>query len=470
MDTFDLIVLGGGPAGYDGAQRAAESGMKVLLIERRALGGTCLNEGCIPTKAFLHNAKMLRAAEDHDAELSLDGVTTRLRQAAIVEQKDRAVKALVGGIEAAMRKLRVTISHGDARILGREDGEYRVACGEAVYGARRLLIATGSEAIAPPIPGLSAEMARGGALTSREILRLQEVPSRLVVVGAGVIGLEMAAYFREAGSEVTVIETLGKVLGAYDAELSQIMQRALEKRGVVFHLSSRVVSAKEGQCRYLQAGKEECAAYTHLLISAGRRPVVPPGLETIGVRLDRGAIVTDAQMRTTAPDVYAAGDVNGKIPLAHVAYREAEVAVNTMLGGDDQMDYSAVAGVVYGQPEAAFIGLSEQSARAAGYDLEICKKSINFSGRHFVENGASDGMLKLLIDRGRGVIVGAGLVASCASEIAYSLALMIQNKIPLASIARTVFPHPTVCEIIREVVLDCTSLERGNGHGKRNFH
>lgn len=454
METYDLIVIGGGPAGYDGAKQAAAGGMRVLLVEKRALGGTCLNEGCIPTKALLYNAKLFNSLCEHGAELGIDSESSSLAHEAILEQKNAAVRMLVNGVATSVRQKHVTTLAGDAKILGREQDKYLVQCGEAVYSARRLLIATGSEAILPSIPGIKEEIQRGAVLTSREILNLREIPSRLVIVGAGVIGFEMATYFRAAGSDVTVIEMLDKTLGTADTELSGIMQRNLEAKGVRFHLSSKVTEIRDGICRFTQNGKERAEAYTHLLLSVGRKPALPNGLEPIGVRLERGAILTDAQMRTTAPGVYAAGDVNGKIPLAHVGYREAEVAVNVMLGKVDSMDYSAIASVVYGHPEAAFVGMSEESARATGIDLEVRKKSINLSGRHVVENGMSEGMLKLMIDRKKGVLIGAGLVSSYASEIVYSLALMIQNQIPLASIARTVFPHPTVCEIIREAILD----------------
>ena len=286
-----------------------------------------------------------------------------------------------------------------------------------------------------------------------EILDMTEIPKKLLIVGGGVIGFEMAAYFQEAGSRVTVIEMMDKVLGPNDREVSLLLQQELEKRGVTFYLSCGVTKVANGVVTFVRDGKIDVAAYDKALMCVGRRANSNiEGLAELGVRTERGAIVTDAQMRTNVPGIYAIGDVNGKVMLAHVGYREGEVAVNTILGKQDAMSYDAVCGVVYTSPEAAFVGMSEEQAIESGIPYTVKKVSVNFSGRHVAENGMSNGICKIIIDTQKGVIVGAAIMSSYASEYIYSLALMIGNRIPLESIKRTIFPHPTVCEVIREAL------------------
>ena len=316
-----------------------------------------------------------------------------------------------------------------------------------------MILATGSEPVIPGIPGVSEGILDGSVLTSREILDLKEIPKELVIVGAGVIGIEMAAYFNIAGSRVTVVEMLEQAGGPIDKDAAEVLQKELEKKGIRFHMKSRVCDVSNNTALVGQDGKQIKLPYDKLLMCVGRKAVTDvPGLTELGVYTERGAIVTDERCQTNIPGLYAAGDVNGKYMLAHVAYREAEVAVNNIIGIADWMDYSAIPGVIYTQPEVSFAGLTEQQARDTGMDIQIKKVTINMSGRHIAEHGMSEGFCKLVIDRKKQIIVGASLVSAYASEIIYAVTLMIQNKIPLESIRRSVFPHPTVCEIIREAV------------------
>lgn len=453
MKEFDVIVIGGGPAGYNSAEYAARSGLSVLLAEKSRLGGTCLNVGCIPTKALLYASKLYHYADGAGEAYGVTADNAALDHARAVEKKNETVRTLVQGVASGLRRCGVQVKEGEASV-SRKDGKLLVTVGEETYAGRNLILATGSVPAVPPIEGVKEGLASGEVMTSNEILDLEKIPERLVIVGGGVIGFEMAAYFQEAGSQVTVIEMMDKVLGINDREVSSLLQKELEKKGVVFHLSSSVTRIGDGAVTFLKDGKEEKAAYDKVLMCVGRRPSSQiPGLQELGVQTERGAIVTDEQMRTSAAGVYAIGDVNGKVMLAHVGYREGEVAVNDILGKRDQMSYDAVCGVVYTSLEAAFVGLSEEQARAAGLEYKVKKASINFSGRHVVENGMSSGLCKLILDGKKDIIVGAAVMSSYASEYSYALALMIQNKIPVQAIAKTVFPHPTVCEIIREALL-----------------
>ncbi|WHH57030.1 dihydrolipoyl dehydrogenase [Petroclostridium sp. X23] len=455
MENYDLIVIGGGPAGYNGAERAAGTGLKVLLIEKEDLGGTCLNRGCIPTKTFLYSGKIYHYVKGDCERYGVKYDNPEVKHKAIVAKKDQVVKTLVGGIGAAMKRKKIKVVYGTAKLGDKKDGVFRVTVDDEKYTGKSLLIATGSAPVIPKIPGVDEEIVKGTVVTSTEVLMLEEVPEKLVIIGGGVIGFEMAAYFQMMGSQVTVMEMLDKVLGNNDREISAIIQKQMEQKGIRFFLNSKVCEIKNGVCKFVKDGEEISINYDKVLLSVGRKPVTDlEGLEQLGVKIQKGAIVTDDECHTTAEGIYAAGDVNGKITLAHVGYREAEVAVNNILGKKDRMDYSAIAGVVYTHPEAAFVGLNEEQAKEAGIDIEVKKVSINFSGRHVVENGMSDGICKIVIDKKKEIIIGASLLCSYASEIIYSLALMIQNKIPVESIVRTVFPHPTVCEIIREALMD----------------
>ena len=453
MKEYDLIVVGGGPAGYNSAEYAAHRGLSVLLAEKENLGGTCLNAGCVPTKTLLYASKLYHYASGAGTAYGVTAENAKLEHAQAVEKKNEVVRTLVQGVASGLRRSKVQVVNGEAK-LGRKDGKLLVTVGEETYTGRNLILATGSCPAVPPIEGVKEGIASGEILTSTELLDLRELPKKLVIVGGGVIGFEMAAYFREAGSEVTVVEMLDKVLGPNDREVSALLQKEMEKKGVVFHLSAAVTQIRDGVVTFLKNGKEETVPYDKVLMCVGRRPNSGiDGLAELGVELNRGAVATDEHMRTNVPNVYAIGDVNGKVMLAHVGYREGEVAVNHILGKKDAMSYDAICGVVYTTPEAAFVGLSEEQAKAAGLSYTVKKASINFSGRHVAENGMSDGLCKLIIDTKKDIIVGAALMSSYASEYVYALALMIENKIPVESVLRTVFPHPTVCEIIREALL-----------------
>ena len=454
MQEFDVIVVGGGPAGYNCAEYAAHHGKSVLLVEKKNLGGTCLNVGCIPTKTFLYASKMYHYADGAGADygVTVDG-DVRIDQAAVVRKKDEVVKTLVQGVAAGLRRAKVKVVNGTGKV-GRKDGRLLVTVDGEEYTAADLILATGSSPVIPPIEGVKEGLADGTVMTSDEILDMTEVPAKLLIVGGGVIGFEMAAYFQEIGSRVTVIEMLDKVLGPNDREVSALLQQEMEKKSVTFYLSSSVKKVSEGVVTFEKDGRIDVAAYDKALMCVGRRANSNiEGLEELGVQVERGAIVTDEHMQTNVPHVYAIGDVNGKVMLAHVGYRGGEAAVNHILCRVDAMSYDAICGVVYTNPEAAFVGMSEEQAKASGRPYKVKKVSINFSGRHVAENGMSNGLCKLILDAEKNTLIGAALMSSYASEYIYSLALMIDLQVPVDRILRTVFPHPTVCEVIREALL-----------------
>lgn len=453
---FDLIILGGGPAGYNAAERAAHGGLKTAVFEERALGGVCLNEGCIPTKTLLYSAKIYDYTK-HGAPYGVTVEGAKIDHAKVVDRKDKVVKTLVSGVAAKMKGAGVTVVNGTAKITGKTAGGFTVDCNGQSYEATQIMVCTGSEAVVPPIPGLRESYEGGLAVTNREILDLRVLPKRVVVVGGGVIGLEMASYFNSVGSEVTVIEMLDKIAGPTEKEISSILEKNYTKKGVKFILGAKVASVNgkpgDGVVEYEKDGKTEKVACDLVLVSTGRRARTKGiGLEEIGVQLNRGAIVTDETCRTSVPGIWAAGDVNGKIMLAHTAYREGEVAVNNILGKPDRVDYRSIPSVIYTNPEVGSVGETVESAKKAGIEAEEATLSLRYSGRYVAENEGGDGIVKVVYGKEHHEILGVHMIGSYASEIIYGAAAMVAKEQRVADVQKIVFPHPTVCEVIREAM------------------
>ncbi len=450
---FDLIVIGGGPAGYLAAERAAHGGFSVCLFEMKSLGGVCLNEGCIPSKALLHSAKVYEYAA-HGAAYGVKADNVSLDHTAVVKRRAKVVRTLVAGVGAKLKGAGVTVVKERATIAGRVPGGFRVEAAGQTYEAARLLIAAGSVPVMPPIPGLREGYERGFVLTNREVLELKEVPKSFVIIGGGVIGLEMAAYYNTAGAKVTVIEMLDHIAGPTDGEIRDILLKEYVKKGVSFLLSTKVTGVGEGKvlCEGADGQAVEVPADA-VLCSIGRRAdFAALGLDSIGVEVTRTGIATDGRLRTNVENVYAAGDVNGHHMLAHTAYRESEVAMNTMLGKRDIMRYAANPSVIYTKPEVAGVGYTEEGAREAGIDYEVRKLSMRYAGRFVAENEGEDGLCKVLVDKAHRNVIGVHMIGSYASEIIWGAAAMIELELRVTDAKQIIFPHPTVSEIIREVI------------------
>ncbi|MDI3547642.1 MAG: dihydrolipoamide dehydrogenase [Halanaerobiales bacterium] len=448
--SYDLIIIGGGPAGYLGAERAGHVGLKTLLIEKRFLGGVCLNEGCIPTKTLLNSAKIYDKARYGEKYGVLAG-DIKFDHQKVLTRKNKVVRTLVGGIRAQLKRNKVEVVEGFGKIIGKSSKGYQVKVYDQTYTGKRLLIATGSQPIIPPIPGLEDGLKKGFVLTNREILDLKTIPERLVIIGGGVIGLEMASYFNSAGSEVTVVEMLDHIAGETDREISNILLKNYQKKGVEFKLNSKVVRVNDSSVVYEDDGQEYTLKADKVLISIGRTPVIEGiGLETIGVETEGRAIKVDERGRTNLPEVYAAGDVNGKSLLAHTAYREAEVCINNMTGKRDIMRYNAIPAVIYTNPEVASVGETEETAGKKGIEFEVANVSMRYSGRYVAENEGGDGICKILVDKKHRKIIGVHMIGNYASEIIYGAAMMIETEMRVKDVQELVFPHPTVSEIIRE--------------------
>ncbi len=451
MEIFDLAIIGGGPAGYLAGERAGHAGLKTIIFEKREFGGVCLNEGCVPSKTFLNSAKVLDYANHADAYGVKVAGKKSIDQAFVVERKNGVVKMLVSGVKAGLKKNKVTVKTVGAFIKGKSAEGFVITAGDEEFTAKRLIIATGSMPVVPPITGLKENIESGFVLTNREILDLTEIPSALTIIGGGVIGLEMASYFSSVGCKVTVVEMLTKIAGPTENEISSILQKSLEKKGVVFTLGAKVTAIENGAVVYEKDGKTEKVLSDKVLLSIGRRAVTTGfGLENINVNVERGAIVTDDQMKTNVANVYACGDVNGKIMLAHTAYREAEVAVNTILGKKDSMKYSAIPSVIYTNPEVGSVGETEESAKAKGLDVKCVSLPLTYSGRYVAENTDLNGLCKLIINNKTNTLIGAHIIGSYSGEYIVAVSAMIDLEVDIENIKKLVFPHPTVCEIIRE--------------------
>ena len=449
---YDLMVLGGGPGGYLAAERAAHAGLKTLVLEKRALGGVCLNEGCIPSKTLLNSAKHY----DHALHSAVYGVTcgdVRYDQQAVIKRKAQVVRTLVSGIRAKLKAVGAEVVMEEAVITGKTAEGFTVAAAGKTYTGKKLIIATGSSAVIPPIPGVKENLGEF-VLTNREVLELVQIPEKLTVIGGGVIGLEMAAYYATVGSRVTVVEMLPHIAGATDRQISTMLQKELEKKGVTFLLGHKCLSVEPGKVQVeAPDGKQPWVEADKVLLSIGRRANVEGiGLETIGVSFDRRGIPVDSMCRTNVENVYAVGDVNGKYMLAHTAYREAEVAVNNILGKPDTMRYHANPAVIYTQPEIASVGRTEEECKEKGIDYEVRSLSMRYSGRFVAENEGADGICKILVDKKRRTVLGVHLLGAYAGEIIWGAAEMLEMPLRVSDARQIIFPHPTVSEIIREVL------------------
>lgn len=445
---YDVAIIGGGPAGYTAAEKAAANGLSTLLFEKNALGGVCLNEGCVPTKTLLYSAKVYDTIK-HASKYAVSAENPTFDFPKIIARKNKVVKKLTAGIRMKMKEHGVEVISGEATIQGRvEDGTITIICGETTYEAAHLLLCTGSETVIPPIPGLQET----AYWTSREALQSKELPASLVIIGGGVIGMEFASFFNSMGTEVHVVEMLDKILGPMDRELSDQLQAEYAKRGVKFYLGHKVTAVSEGAVTVEKAGETSTIQGEKILLSVGRRPVTKGfGLETLALEPFRNGIQVNEYMQTSVPNVYACGDITAFSLLAHTAVSEAEVAIDHILGKNRSMSYKAIPGVVYTNPEIAGVGITEEDVQAAGVPYTVKKIPMAFSGRFVAENEQGNGVCKLILAED-GTVIGAHLLGNPASELIVIAGLAIEKGMKADELKAIVFPHPTVGEIIKEAL------------------
>lgn len=438
---YNLAIIGGGPAGYVAAEKAIKAGMSVVIFERDSLGGTCLNVGCIPTKTLLYSAKQYYNAT-HGLKYGLSAEGVAYDYAKMVQRKTKVVRKLVAGIKQKLHSELCTVVPAEAQVLRHSDTEVVLLANGEEYTADRLLICTGSVNFVPPIPGVEGN---DHIWDSTQALAASELPQSVCIVGGGVIGMEFATLYHELGVPVTVVEAMDRILPNLDEEVVTYLSDKYRKAGVDIRTACRVESIEGGVVHTTEGDIEA----DRILLSVGRRARMN-GLEALGLETYRGGIVVDEGMRTSLPNVWAAGDVTGKLMLAHVASRQAEVAVAHMLDADSEacVNYRAIPSVVYTNPEIASVGLTE--AEAQGNQYEVRRMPMAFSGRFVAENEGENGLCKMIIDRTANRVVGVHMVGNPCSEIISTTAMMIDLGIAPDRLHEVVMPHPTVAEILHE--------------------
>ncbi len=443
---YQLAILGGGPAGYTAAEKASKAGMDVVLFEQNALGGTCLNVGCIPTKTLLYSAKQYYNAT-HADKYGVKAENVTFDYAKIVQRKQKVVRKLVAGIKQKLNNEHCTVVTGSAAVVSRTDEAVVMTCNGEQYEAENLLICTGSVNFVPPIPGVKDNPA---VWDSTDALAATQLPQSMIIVGGGVIGMEFATLYHELGVPVTVIEAMPTILPNLDQEVVSILRDKYTKAGIKILTATKVMSLDGNKvCAETAEGEKLELEAEHVLISVGRRANMA-GLEALSdLECNRGIVVDDF-MHTNLANVYAAGDVTGKIMLAHVASRQAEVAVGRMLKEMpvQRIAYNAIPSVVYTNPEIASVGITEQEA-----DCEVRKIPMTFSGRFVAENEGETGLVKVLVDKKNQTVLGVHMIGNPCSEFVAAASFAVRMGYTVPEFMQVVFPHPTVSEVLREAVI-----------------
>ena len=443
---YFLAIIGGGPAGYTAAEKASKAGKDVVLFEQNAVGGTCLNVGCIPTKSLLYGAKQYYNAT-HAAKYGVTAENVVFDYAAMQKRKTIVVRKLVAGIKQRLNNEHCTLVSGSATVLSRTDELVTIRCNEETYEAENLLICTGSTNFVPPIPGIKDNPA---VWDSTDALAATELPASIIIVGGGVIGMEFATLYHELGVPVTVIEAMPTILPNLDQEVVAVLLDKYKKAGINILTSTKVESLDGGKV----TANGEVYEAEKVLVSVGRRANLQ-GLEALNdLELNRGAIVVDDFMKTNLPNVFAAGDVTGKIMLAHVASRQAEVLIGRLLKQIplQRIAYNAIPSVVYTNPEIASVGITEQQAEEMSVPTEVRKLPMTFSGRFMAENEGETGLCKMIIDAKNHSVLGVHMIGNPCSEFIAAASFAVRNGYTVPEMEQVVFPHPTVSEILHEIL------------------
>ncbi|ATQ44506.1 dihydrolipoyl dehydrogenase [Caulobacter mirabilis] len=457
MAQYDVVIIGGGPGGYNAAIRAGQLGLKVACVEgRETLGGTCLNVGCMPSKALLHASEFYEAAAGGEfAKLGIE-VKPKLNLEQMMAQKAESVTALTKGIEFLFKKNKVEWLKGWGRIDGPGKVVVKAADGsETTHEAKNIVIATGSEPT--PLPGVEVDNKR--IVDSTGALSLPEVPKSLIVIGAGVIGLELGSVWRRLGAEVTVVEFLDRIIPGTDEEVAKTFQRALTKQGFQFKLGSKVTGAKttgkgvELTVEPVAGGAAETLKADYVLVAIGRRPYTQGlGLETVGVETDKRGVIGNDHHKTTAPGVWVVGDVTTGPMLAHKAEDEAVAAIELIAGKAGHINYDIIPGVIYTKPEVATVGKTEEELKAAGVAYKVGKFPFMANSRAKI-NHETEGFVKVLADAKTDRILGAHMVGPNVGDMIAEYCVAMEFAGASEDVARTCHPHPTRSEALRQAAM-----------------
>lgn len=433
MIQTDLIIIGSGPGGYQAARYAAQQGLKVVIVENSHAGGTCLNCGCIPTKTFAHEAELLRNP------LLTDEDRLRWNFNTLLERKQAIVEQLRKGVETILQHPNITFVKG----FGRLSGIHSVTVGDEEFTAKNIIIATGSHAKLPPVDGISDP----SVMTSTELLSCSSIPKQLCIIGAGVIGMEFASAFNAFGCKVTVVEYMKECLPTIDGDIAKRLRKSLEKQGVTFIMQAGVSSIQNGTVTYEKKGKQATVVADSVLVATGRAANTDNmGLEGVGVEFNRQGIVVDDNMQTNIPGIYAIGDVNGKMMLAHAATFQGYRAINHILGKEDLINFDIMPAAIFTYPEAASVGISEENAKQAGLDYS-CGKGFYRANGKALSMGETEGLLKLIADKD-GKIIGCHVFGVHAADLVQEVTSLMNKNATVEDLKNIIHIHPTVGEIL----------------------
>ena len=446
--TAEVVVIGGGPGGYVAAIRLGQLGKETVLVEKENLGGVCLNIGCIPSKALIRVAKLKNRVEAAK-QIGLEVGDVGVDMAKVQAWKESVVSRLVSGVEYLCKSNHVRIIKGEAKFNGPNTIEVKSASGTETIETKNTIIATGTRPM--EIPGFKFDGTT--VVTTTEMLSLRQIPKNLVVVGAGVSGLEMATMYAQLGSKVTVIELLDQLLPGVvmDVEIIKIVERAFRKLGIEYHVKSRAKEYREGKVfATLEDGKEAMFPCDIVLVSVGRRPNSDQlDIEKTGVKTDRGWIQVNKKLQTNVPGIYAIGDVIGPPLFAHKASKDGVVAAEVIAGMSSEADYRGVAWAIFTDPEIASVGLTEVQAKEKGYEPIVGKFPFTALGRALLA-GESEGFVKIVADKESELVLGVHIIGPEASDLISEAALAVEMGATLEDIGFTIHPHPTLPEAIME--------------------
>ena len=449
---FDAVVIGAGPGGYVAAIRCAQLGLKTAVIEAVDVGGTCLNRGCIPTKALLHPAEIYETIAKEAAQAGVHADNLAVDYSEVYAFKEKVVKRMTGGVEKLLKGRKVTIIKGRATLTG----AHSLVVDGKEYTSDKIIVATGSEPARIPIPGIDGE----GVLNSNGVLASDKLPEKVVIIGGGVIGIEFATLYNSFGKDVVIVEALPRIMSTMDEDASTVMSDVLSGKGVEIHVNAKVTEIKDGPTVvYDENGTIGEASGDLVIVAIGRRPVTKDlGLEAVGVKVsDRGFVEVNDRLETSVPNIYAIGDITGKVQLAHVASAQGCVAAANAAGGNKTIKYDVIPSVIYSNPEVAAVGITEAEAKAKGLNINTGFFSTAGNGRSVIL-GSTSGFVKLVTEAVTGEILGATIVAPHASDMIAELAVAMNSEATIEEIADTVHPHPSVSEIIMEAAHDVEKL------------
>jgi dihydrolipoamide dehydrogenase len=456
MAQYDVIIIGGGPGGYNAAIRCGQLGLKTAIIEGRGvLGGTCLNVGCMPSKALLHASELYEAAQGEFATLGIE-VQPKLNLAQMMKQKAESVTALTKGIEFLMKKNKVDYLKGWGSIEGPGKVAVKADDGKSeTHEAKNIIIATGSEPSG--LPGVEVDNKR--IVDSTGALSLPEVPKKLVVIGAGIIGLELGSVWRRLGAEVTVVEYLDRITPGMDEETAKAFQKSLQKQGMIFKLGAKVTGAKQSASGVdltfepVAGGAAETLQADYVLLAIGRRPYTKGlGLDTVGIQVDKRGFIPNDHGKTTAPGVWVIGDVTTGAMLAHKAEEEAVMVAELIAGKSGHVNYGVIPGVVYTAPEVAWVGKTEEELKAEGVEYKAGRFNFSANSRAKI-NHETEGFVKVLADAKTDRILGVHMLGPNVGDMIAEYCVAMEFHAASEDIARTCHPHPTRSEALRQAAM-----------------